>query len=82
MDFVALLQREEKTLAANDIQVYLVYSTSGLSGFLYECVIYWPDEWLDLHRHTLPDEILSHMRESEPRPAARARSRGAAPEDH
>lgn len=70
-EFRALLKREAKTLAAHDIQVYLVYSTSGLSGFLYECVIYWPDEWLDLHRHTLPNEILSHMQESEPRPAAR-----------
>ena len=70
--FRALMERQRTTLEENDILVYLVYSNSGLSGFLYETVIYWKDEWLDLHRHTLPDEILTHMAESEPRPAVRA----------
>jgi len=55
----------------HDIEVYLVYSTLGRSGFLYELVIYWPDEWNDLHRATLPPELLNLLEESEPRPATR-----------
>ena len=69
--FRALMEQQRKTLEEHEILVYLVYSNSGLSGFLYETVIYWRDEWLELHRHTLPAEILNTMQESEPDPAAR-----------
>ncbi len=70
--FVELLKREQATLKAHDIDVFVVYSSSGLSGFLYECVIYWRDEWLALHRQTLPTGILAQMQESEPQPAVSA----------
>lgn len=47
------------------IDVFLVYATLGRSGFLYELVIYWPDDWTMLHKATLPDELLSLMQEGE-----------------
>ena len=70
--FQRLMASHAEMMREHDIDVFIVYATSGLSGFLYECVIYWPDEWLELHRRTMEPEFLAHMTESEPRPAARA----------
>lgn len=47
------------------IDVFLVYATLGRSSFLYELVIYWPDDWNMLHKATLPDDLLSLMQEGE-----------------
>ncbi len=58
-------------LDKHGIEVYLVYSTLGRSSFLYELVIYWPDEWNALHRETLPDDLLDLFEESPPRPEVR-----------
>jgi D-lactate dehydrogenase (cytochrome) len=71
-DFERLLEAHREALSMHDIDVFVVYATSGLSGFLWECVIYWPDEWLEIHRRTMDPQILAHMQESAPRPEARA----------
>jgi D-lactate dehydrogenase (cytochrome) len=70
--FSSLLADNAELMEKHDIEIFLVYATVGLSGFLYECVIYWPDEWLELHRQTMPAEILATMQAGEARPAARA----------
>lgn len=54
------------------IDIFLVYATLGRSGFLYELVIYWPDDWNLLHKTTLPDELLSSMQEGEAKDETRA----------
>lgn len=61
--------REE--CALKKVMAYLVYSTSGRAGFLYESVIYWEDEWLAFHRHYLPDEVRSVFKEAPANPAGR-----------
>ncbi|MEM1261294.1 MAG: FAD-binding oxidoreductase [Pseudomonadota bacterium] len=53
------------------IDVYIVYATTGRNGFLYECVIYWSDEWLDSHQATLTDEQRAMMSEPTANPDAR-----------
>ena len=70
--FKALLEREAAAMAAHGVEAYVVYATTGASGFLWECVFYWPDEWLELHRRTLEPEMLGYLQESEARPEARA----------
>ncbi len=57
---------------ASGVEVFIVYATSGRNGFLYECVIYWPDEWLDSHKAVLTEEQASMMTEPKANPTARA----------
>lgn len=45
------------------IKVYTVFAMCGPSGFLYEPVIYWPDEWPALHREVMPASALQAWRE-------------------
>ena len=63
------LATQLEACSEHGVDVYLVYSTLARSGFLYELVIYWQDEWNTLHRNTLPDEILRHLSESPAQPA-------------
>jgi len=70
--FKALLAREADNMQAQGVDAYVVYATTGASGFLWECVFYWPDEWLELHKQAMDAEILGYMQESEARPEARA----------
>ena len=55
----------------HDVQIYVVFATCGTAGFLYECVIYWKDEWLTLHRQTLSEETLASLDEGSANPQAR-----------
>ena len=66
------LERMRDECADKRVMVYLVYSTSGRAGFLYENVIYWEDEWLAYHRHYLPAEMRDAFKESRPNPDGRA----------
>ena len=66
------LERIRGECADKRVMVYLVYSTSGRAGFLYENVIYWEDEWLAYHRHYLPAEMRDAFKESRPNPEGRA----------
>ena len=66
------LERMREECAQKRVMVYLVYSTSGRAGFLYENVIYWEDEWLAYHRHYLTEEMRSMFKESRPNPEGRA----------
>ncbi len=66
------LEGKREECAAKRVMVYLVYSTSGRAGFLYENVIYWEDEWLAYHRHYLPGDMRAAFRESPPNPEGRA----------
>lgn len=54
------------------VEVYIVYATCGPAGFLYECVIYWPDSWPDLHKKVMPAEMLAAAPEPESNQAGRA----------
>lgn len=65
------LQDQSAVCREHDVDVFLVYSTLGRSGFLYELVIYWQDEWNTLHRATLSEEVLKYFEEGPARPAAR-----------
>ncbi|MEM9529341.1 MAG: FAD-binding oxidoreductase [Pseudomonadota bacterium] len=68
-----LLEAHRQEFESLGIEVYLVYATTGRSGFLYELVIYWPDEWLELHRETMPAAFLEHMQEQPPQPDVQQR---------
>ncbi|MFK7954593.1 MAG: FAD-binding oxidoreductase [Lysobacterales bacterium] len=57
---------------SHGVEVYIVYTVSGPAGFLYECVIYWPDELAELHRSVTDDQILSSTPKAEPNPEGRA----------
>jgi D-lactate dehydrogenase (cytochrome) len=70
--FKDLLEREADSMKAHGVDAYVVYATTGASGFLWECVFYWPDEWPELHKQTMDAEILGYMQESEAQPEARA----------
>ncbi len=54
------------------VEAYVVYSTSGRAGFLWEVVIYWEDEWLSFHRHYLPKEMSGVAKEGRANPEGRA----------
>jgi len=54
------------------IKVFTVFAMCGPSGFLYEPVIYWPDEWPKLHVEAMPAASLQAWREPPANPAARA----------
>jgi len=70
--FKALIERQAENMKAHGVDAYVVYSTTGASGFLWECVFYWPDDWPELHRQTMDADILGCMQESEVQPEARA----------
>jgi len=53
------------------VEAYVVYSTSGKAGFLWEVVIYWEDEWLSFHRRHLPEEMSGVAREGRANPEGR-----------
>ena len=53
------------------VQAFVVYSTSGKAGFLWEVVIYWEDEWLSFHRRYLPEEMQGAASEGPPNPEGR-----------
>lgn len=57
---------------ANNVMMFLVYTTSGRNGFLYEVVIYWQDDWLPFHRVSMSDEMLSTVTENDANPSGRA----------
>ena len=54
------------------VEAYVVYSTTGKAGFLYEVVIYWEDEWLAFHRRYLPEEVRGVVSEGRANPEGRA----------
>ena len=66
------LERKREECAGKRVMVFLVYSTSGRAGFLYENVIYWEDEWLAYHRRYLPAEMRDIFKENRPNPEGRA----------
>jgi D-lactate dehydrogenase (cytochrome) len=69
--FEAWQRERQPLLEQHDVRVYVVYATCGPSGFLYEPVIYWKDEWPSLHRRTMPQAMLDGWREPAADPAAR-----------
>jgi len=70
-EFEDYLARKKSMHEKYDIQIFVVYAVCGPAGFLWECVIYWPDDWSVLHKKTMPDEILKTMQESDANPDTR-----------
>ena len=68
--FDTVLAEHKQLCEKHNIDIFVVYATCGTAGFLWECVIYWPDEWLPLHEKTLPNEILDTMKPSTANPDA------------
>jgi len=68
--FEALLAEHDELCKQHDIDICVVYATCGTAGFLWECVIYWPDAWPELHKKTMPAEILDLMKEADANPEA------------
>lgn len=71
-DYQQYLNSIKDQCDATGVEVYIVYATCGPAGFLYECVIYWPDSWPDLHKQVMPAEILAAAPEPEPNERGRA----------
>lgn len=70
--YMAYLQAIDDRCKEHGVEVYIVYSVSGSAGFLYESVIYWPDEVPALHRSVTPEEVLAAAPATEPNPDGRA----------
>jgi D-lactate dehydrogenase (cytochrome) len=69
---MALRQAWQPRLDAHGVLLPVVYATIGRGAFLYEPVIYWPDDWPELHSQVMPPGMLATLRPSDPNPAARA----------
>ncbi len=67
-DFDTLLAAHKDQCEKYDIDIFVVYATCGTAGFLWECVLYWPDEWPSLHKKTMPEDILNMMDEGKANP--------------
>jgi D-lactate dehydrogenase (cytochrome) len=70
--FDALRQREAARMAEHRALAFVVFAGVGPSALLYEPVIYWEDEWPELHRATMPPELLALMQPGAANPAGRA----------
>jgi D-lactate dehydrogenase (cytochrome) len=66
-----LRERLRPRLDSHGIMVPVVYATVGRNGFLYEPVIYWRGPWSELHRRTMPADVLATMEEGPDDRAAR-----------
>ncbi|MEO0574821.1 MAG: FAD-binding oxidoreductase [Pseudomonadota bacterium] len=62
-DVDSYLQSIKSQCEEHRVEVYVVYATCGSAGFLYETVMYWEDEWLDIHRITMSDDVLASFSE-------------------
>ncbi len=71
-EYRAYIDSIQDRCSQHGVEVYIVYATTGSAGFLYECVIYWPDHWPQLHQKHTADEILSAVDEPEDNPEGRA----------
>ncbi len=70
-DYRAYLKSIADRCSKARVEVYTIFSVSGPAGFLYECVIYWPDELPEFHREITPEQILA----STPAPTANPEGR-------
>lgn len=65
-DYQRYLADIKNQCEAHGVEVYIVYATCGPAGFLYECVIYWPDSWPELHQQVMPEAMLKAAPEPAP----------------
>ena len=70
-EYLRYLEGIRRECEEKRVQAFVVYSTSGRAGFLWEVVIYWDDEWLSYHRRYLPEEMRGVASEGRANPEAR-----------
>ena len=71
-EYLQYLEGIRRECEEKRVQAFVVYSTSGKAGFLWEVVIYWEDEWLSFHRRYLPEEMTGVASEGRANPEGRA----------
>ena len=69
--FERLRQDEAPALAQHRAMIFIVFAGVGASTLLYEPVIYWEDEWNELHRATMPADLLAQLKPFAANPAGR-----------
>lgn len=57
---------------AMDMTTPSIFGTLSTNGFLYEPVLYWPDQPDVFHERNTPEELLAPMRKNEPNEKGRA----------
>lgn len=60
-----LRHKHAKIIADNDIIIPAMFSTVATNAFLYEPVIYWPDNANEFHKEHTTDALLANMRAEE-----------------
>ena len=70
-EYLRYLEGLRRECEEKRVQAFVVYSTSGRAGFLWEVVIYWDDEWLSYHRRYLPEEMKGAASEGRANPEGR-----------
>lgn len=60
--FEALLEKRKDQLDQLDITTPAIFGTLSTNAFLYEPVIYWPDQPDIFHERNTPEELLAPMR--------------------
>jgi len=65
-----LRQKHKQLIAEHGIIIPAMFSTVATNAFLYEPVIYWPDNANDFHKEHTTDALLENMR-AEANPEAR-----------
>jgi FAD/FMN-containing dehydrogenase len=67
-----LREAESAALQAHRAALFVVFAVVGPSAVLHEPVIYWEDEWNDLHHATLPAALRGTLCPGPANPAGRA----------
>lgn len=69
--FEDLLEKHKDKLSNLNISTPAIFNTLSTNAFLYEPVIYWPDQPDMFHERNTPDELLDAMWKNSPNEAGR-----------
>jgi FAD/FMN-containing dehydrogenase len=62
----AYFEKRKADMDALDMTTPSIFGTLSTNGFLYEPVLYWPDQPDIFHERNTPEELLAPMRENAP----------------
>ena len=68
----AYFEKRKTDMDALDMTTPSIFGTLSTNGFLYEPVLYWPDQPDIFHERNTPEELLAPMRENAPNERGRA----------
>ena len=72
----AYFETRKVEMDAIDMTTPSIFGTLSTNGFLYEPVLYWPDQPDVFHERNTPEELLAPMRKNAPNEKGRALAKG------